>query len=131
MQLPQPTPPVRTSLLRWSGLAASLLLLAACASTPVPNAQMAVSNAALAQAVRAGSAEWAPAELAMARDKMSRAVQAIAGKDNAAALDLAQQAQLDAQLAQAKSESAKARQSAMALQEASRVLQEEMNRKRP
>jgi hypothetical protein len=108
---------------------AAALMLAACATTPPPTAQMAVSNAALAHAVGAGSVEFAPAEMAMARDKMSRANLALAAKDNDTALALAQQAQLDAQLAEAKTESAKAGKSAQALDEASRALREEMARK--
>lgn len=110
--------------------AAALVLLGACASsTPPPTNQMAVSNAALAHAVAAGSAEYAPREMGMAREKMVRANLALASKNNDAALDLAQQAQLDAQLAESKTETAKARKSADALDEASRVLREEMSRK--
>lgn len=108
---------------------AALALLGACASTPPPTNQMAVSNAALAHAVAAGSAEYAPREMGMAREKMGRANLALVAKDNDAALALAQQAQLDAQLAESKTETAKARKSAEALDEASRVLREEMNRK--
>lgn len=109
--------------------AAALVLLGACASTPPPTNQMAVSNAALAHAVAAGSAEYAPREMGMAREKMVRANLALASKNNDVALDLAQQAQLDAQLAESKTETAKARKSADALDEASRALREEMSRK--
>jgi len=114
-------------------LGASLLVLSmtGCASTPPPTAQMAVSNAALAHAVAAGSVELAPTEMAMARDKMMRANQSMANKDYDTALTLAQQAQLDAQVAEAKAEAAKAGKSVTALQEASRALREEMARKTP
>jgi septal ring factor EnvC (AmiA/AmiB activator) len=112
-------------------LTAAVLLLAACATTPPPTEQMAVSNAALAHAISAGSVEFAPAEMAMARDKMQRANAALAAKDNDTALAMAQQAQLDAQLAEAKAESAKARKSSDALSEAARALREEMARKQP
>lgn len=122
------THPLHTWALRATAVAA-LGLLGACASTPAPTNQMAVSNAALAHAVAAGSAQYAPREMALARDKMARANLAIVAKDNDTALALAQQAQLDAQLAESKAESAKARQSAEALDEATRVLREEMNRK--
>ena len=108
---------------------AVISLLGACASPPAPTNQMAVSNAALAHAAAAGSAEYAPREMGMAREKMGRANVALAAKDNDAALSLAQQAQLDAQLAESKTETAKARKSAEALDEASRVLREEMSRK--
>lgn len=109
---------------------AALLLLGACASTPLPTEQMAVSNAALAHAVSAGGATLAPTEMAMARDKMRRANDAMLQKDGATALALAQQAQLDAQLAEAKAEAAKAAQSATALDQAGSALREEMARKK-
>jgi hypothetical protein len=108
---------------------AVISVLGACASPPAPTNQMAVSNAALAHAAAAGSTEYAPREMGMAREKMGRANVALAAKDNDAALSLAQQAQLDAQLAESKTETAKARKSAEALDEASRVLREEMSRK--
>jgi hypothetical protein len=111
--------------------AAALALLGACASTPPPTDQMAVSNAALAHASAAGSAELAPLETAMARDKLARARTAMANKDNDLALTLAQQAQVDAQLAESKSESIKARKSADAMEAANRALRDEMARKTP
>jgi len=114
-----------------TALCAATLALAACATTPPPTAQMALANAALAHAVGAGGAELAPAEMALARDKMIRANQAMATKDYGTALVLSQQVQLDAQVAEARAESARAGKSATALQEASRALSEEMARKKP
>ncbi len=105
------------------------LLLGACASSPpVPSEQMALSTAALSSAVAAGAPELAPAEMAMARDKMGRANAAIAAKDNAVATQLLQQAALDAQLAEAKTEALKARKASDAVREANRALREEMAR---
>ncbi|MEY2689459.1 MAG: hypothetical protein RL375_3658 [Pseudomonadota bacterium] len=112
-------------------LCAAALLLSACASTPPPTAQMAVANSAVAHAVGAGAVELAPAEMALARDKMSRAVRAMEAKDHDTALALAEQAQLDAQLGEARAEAVKAQRSALAMQEASRALREEMARKAP
>lgn len=114
-----------------TALATATLVLAACATTPPPTAQMALANAALAHAVGAGSPELAPTEMAMARDKMMRANQAMASKDYDTALSLSQQVQLDAQLAEARAESVKAGKSARAMQEADRALSEEMARKKP
>jgi Domain of unknown function (DUF4398) len=110
-------------------LGLALLMLAACASTPPPLEEMAVANAALAHAAGAGSTEGAPAEMALARDKMNRANRAMTAKDHDTALTLAQQVLVDAQLAEAKTEAGKARKSAQALQDASRALREEMSRK--
>lgn len=112
-------------------LGGAVLALAACASSPPPTAQMAVANAALAHAVSAGAVEFAPIDMAQAREKMTRANVALAAKDHDAALALAQQVQVDAQLAEAKAESAKARKASAALEQADRALSEEMKRKRP
>lgn len=91
-------------------------------------AQMAVSQAALAHAMEAGGIEFAPVQMTMARDKMSRANAALAAEDHSTALTLAQQAQVDAQVAAAMADAAKARKSQLAVQEASRALREEMAR---
>lgn len=109
----------------------ALALLGACASTPEPTTQMALSTAALAHAVGAGSVEGAPGETALARDKMVRARAAVAAGEHDTARVLAEQAQVDAQLAEARTEAAKAAKSAAALREATRVLREEMARKTP
>lgn len=112
-------------------VAALVLGLSACASTPVPTEQLAVTTAAVAQAVSAGGQELAPTEMSAARDKLVRAHLAVAAKDNEQALRLAQQAQVDAQLAGRKAETMKARKAEAELQEAARVLREEMARKVP
>jgi Domain of unknown function (DUF4398) len=106
------------------------LLMAACASSvPPPDARIAVATAAIAHAAAAGGTEYAPAEMRMARDKLQRATVAITARDNANADVLAEQSQLDALLAEAKAESAKASKAATALQDGSRVLKEELDRK--
>ena len=112
-------------------LVATLLALGACASAPVPTEQLAVTTAAVAQAASVGGQELAPTEMAAARDKLMRAQMAVAAKDNEQALRLAQQAQADAQLAAIKAEGAKARKAQAELDEAARVLREEMARKKP
>ena len=112
-------------------LAATVLTLGACATTPVPTEQLAVTTAAVAHAVSAGGQELAPTEMGAARDKLVRAHLAVAAKDNGQALRLAQQAQVDAQLAESKAEAQKARKAEAELLEAARVLREEMARKVP
>jgi hypothetical protein len=108
--------------------AAVLLTLAACASQEkVPaTAAVAVSNNAVENAVSAGAADLAPAEITAARAKMLRANQALAAKDYKLARELAVQAQADAKLAQSKAGSAKA--AADALNEDLRVLRQEVDR---
>ncbi|MFN4352245.1 MAG: DUF4398 domain-containing protein [Hylemonella sp.] len=110
-------------------LAGLALALTACASgPPAPTEQMAVSAAAIEQAVSAGAPELAPRELGTARDKLARAKVAMDADDNTLALRLAEQAQADAQLAVTKARTAKAEKAAAALAEDRRVLREEMQR---
>jgi Domain of unknown function (DUF4398) len=110
--------------------ACGALALTACASTPPPTEQVAVSTAAVANAVGAGATELAPAEMKAARDKLDRAKLAMVAKDYGSALALAQEAQVDAGVAQAKAQSVKARKAAETVREDSRALREEMDRKK-
>ncbi len=107
------------------------IILGACASTPPPVEQVAVSTAAVASATRAGGPEWAAVEMRMAREKLDRANLAMTAKEHDSARMFAQQSQVDAQLAEAKAHSSKARKAADEAQEANRVLSEEMQRKAP
>jgi Domain of unknown function (DUF4398) len=116
---------------RMSLLTVGALVLAGCASAPVPTEQIAVSRAAISQATSAGAGEFAPAELGLARDKMARADAAVAAGEGERALPLAQQAQADAQVAGAKAAAIKARRAADTVLEASRALREEMSRQTP
>jgi hypothetical protein len=111
-------------------LAGASSLLLACASTPPPTAQVAVSTAAVANAVSAGGPALAPAEMKTARDKLDRANAAMLAKNYDAALSLAQEAQVDAGVAQAKAQSVKAQKAADAVREDSRALSEELERKK-
>ena len=108
---------------------AAVFALAACASTPAPSAQLAVSTAAVASAGVAGGAEAAPTEMRLARDKLARANAAMAAKDYDLARSLAEEAEVDAQLAGVKARSGRATKAAVEVQDASRALREEMNRK--
>lgn len=92
-----------------SGIA---LALAACAGTPPPNQQLWLATEAVAHAMAAGGAQYAPLEMGLARDKLHRATVAVTIKDHDTARPLAEQAQADAQRAEAKAGSAKARQAA-------------------
>ena len=114
---------------RLAACGALVLLLAACASTPPPKEQMAVAAAAVANANSAGAPQWAPAEMRAAQDKLARAQAALMAKDNAQALTLAHEANADAQLAASVTRAVKAQKAADEVQEASRVLREEMSRK--
>lgn len=109
------------------GFAAALI--AGCASVPPPTEQMAVSKAAIANAVSAGGTEYAAVEMKAAQDKMESANRAMAKEDYENARRLAEQAQADAKLAEKKAQAAKAQKAAGAMQDDLRVLREELNRK--
>ncbi len=113
-----------------TGLVSSALLLtAACTSLKTPaTADVAVSNAAIDSAAGAGGAEFAPAEMKSAREKMILANQALAAKDYKRAIELADQAQVDAKLAQGKANSTKAQMVSDTLQEDIRILRAELER---
>jgi len=109
-------------------LLASAMLLTACASTPPPTGQLAVSEAAISRAVTAGGSELAPVEMTGARDKLARASLAMSDENYELARSLAQAAEVDAQLAEARANAVKATRVADELRESTRVLREELQR---
>lgn len=94
-----------------------------------PTEQLAVSKMAVSNAASAGGNEFASAEMRSAQDKLDRANQAMTAKDYENAQSLAEQAQADAQLATAKARAGKAQKAAATVQEDSRVLRNELDRK--
>ncbi|MEQ1544568.1 DUF4398 domain-containing protein [Methyloglobulus sp.] len=108
--------------------ATSAFLIFGCASIPAPTEQMAVSKVAVTNATSAGGNEFAPLLLKSAMDKMDAAERAMTAEDYLKARQLAEQAQVDAQLAATKARSAKAQKAATALQEGNRVLRQEIDR---
>ena len=111
--------------------AGMLLGLAACASGPAPDAEMAAAELALDQAEDADAAARAPAPYALARDKLERARAAMADGENIEARRLAEQALADAQLAEAAARSEIARQNATELRQSIETLREELARRDP
>ena len=109
----------------------ALTALMACATVPAPTAEMAVAEAAVANATQAGAMQWAPAEMRSAQDKLVRARSAMASKEHGQALMLAHEVNADAQVAAVAARAAKAQRAADEVQEANRVLREELARKAP
>jgi len=107
----------------------SVWLLSACASTPIPKEQMAVAEASVQHASTTGTSDNAAADLQLAVDKLSAARAAMVAKDYAHARQLAEQADLDAQVAELHAQAARSGKSAKESQDAERVLREEINRK--
>jgi hypothetical protein len=114
--------------LRAAALVVSMLALAACASTPVYDLQLAAAESAVSNANTDSTQRDAGTELRVATDKLSRAKEAADKSQAVLALQLAQQAELDAQLAVLTARSARALRSAQESEEAARVLREEIER---
>lgn len=107
---------------------AAAIFITGCATVPAPTEQMAVSKAAVIDAIDAGGNEFAPLPFKSAIEKMDAAEQAMAEKDYLRARQLAEQAQVDAQLAVATARSAKAQKTARELEEDNRARQQEIER---
>ena len=99
--------------LKYAALCAAIVLSAAgCATTPVPNEKIAVAKSSVQRAEQSGAPELAPVEMAAARDKLARAEKAAANHDAAPATQLAEQANVDAQLAEASAQEQHSRKAA-------------------
>jgi len=105
------------------------VLLAACASNPPPTAQMAVSKAAVSNANAAGANEFAPLPLRAASTKMQSAEQAMITHDYLLARELAEEAEVDAQLSAVTTRAVKAQIAVSQLQQDNSVLRQEIDRK--
>ena len=86
-------------------LAAALALLAACAGTPPPTSEIALTDSALQAAELAGAREHAPIELRAAEATKAKLDAAMADEDYALAARLAERARAEAELAKAMAES--------------------------
>jgi hypothetical protein len=106
-----------------------LPMLGGCAGTPVPKEEMAVAQAALQRADTSSTKENAAGPLQLAIGKMASARQAMVAKDFERAKQLAEEAQVDAQVAELHAQSAVSRKAAQESQEAARVLNDELSRK--
>ncbi|MBY0498502.1 MAG: DUF4398 domain-containing protein [Nitrosomonas sp.] len=104
------------------------IFMVGCESIPAPTEQIATSRTSVNNALSAGGSEFAPVEFKSAMEKMEAAERAMGEKDYVLARQLAEQAQMDAQLAGAMARTAKAQKAADALQEASHTLRQEIDR---
>jgi hypothetical protein len=93
----------------FGALAAFLLALGGCASTPPPTDRLGRAQAALSAAVDAGAKTWAPLELGFAQDRLDQANAAVAARKNDLAADLADESLANSDLARVKSELGKLR----------------------
>jgi hypothetical protein len=120
---------ITNKLVKGAGMCAALALAAAgCASTPIPNEKIAVAKSSVARAEQSGAPEYAPVEMAAARDKLARAEKAAADKDAQPATQLAEQANVDAQLAEAMANQQKSHKAAMDFDASMQALRSESMR---
>lgn len=119
---------LRNSILGTTIVAAVLVGVSACASTPIPNEKMAVAKASVQRAEQAGAPEFAPVELAAARDKLARADKAAADRKADVASQLADQANADAQLAEARAMQERSHKAALEFDASMLALRQESTR---
>lgn len=117
--------------LRWRSIvlgAGVVVGLAACASDPAPEAEVAAAEVAVDQAEEANAPARASGPYELARDKLERARDAMADGEHVEARRLAEQALVDAQRAEAQARSEVARRNAAELRASIETLQDELAR---
>jgi hypothetical protein len=109
-----------------AGLCAALALCGVVfAASPIPNEKIAVAKSSVQRAEQSGAPELAPVEMTAARDKLARAEKALADHDKQIATQLAEQADVDAQLAEATAQQHRARKAAMEFDASMQALRQE------
>jgi hypothetical protein len=84
-------------------------MIAACASTPAPTAQLQAAEQAISNAERTEAGRYAATELGEARTKLASANTAVQDKEMVTAAQLADQSFVAAELASARTASVKAK----------------------
>ncbi len=111
-----------------AAIALSFIVTAAYAGSPVADETIAVAKAAVQRAELSGAPQWAPVELASARDKLARAETANADHHAKPAIALANQATVDAQVAEATAQKERAAKAAAEFDVSMSTLRQEANR---
>jgi hypothetical protein len=115
-----------SNITRGAGVCAALALCGvAFASSPIPNEKIAVAKSSVQRAEQSGAPELAPVEMTAARDKLARAEKALADHDQQIATQLAEQADVDAQLAEATAQQQRAHKAAMEFDASMQALRQE------
>lgn len=110
-------------------VAATVLLLSACASAPVnPESTLTNAREAIANAEQAGARQYAHTELDEAQRKLTLAEEALDNEEPAKAERIAQESLVDAELALARAESAKAQAINQEMRDRTEAIVEEMQR---
>lgn len=114
-----------------AALTAVILGLSACATNPAADEKIAVAKASIQSAEQAGAPQAAPVELSAARDKLARAEKANADHNTKPATELAEQANIDAQVAEASAQQQRSHKAAVEFDASLQTLREESMRSSP
>jgi hypothetical protein len=106
----------------------SCIAMAAQAGNPAADETIAVAKAAVERAEQSGAPQAAPVELASARDKLARAVKEKADHHLKPAIELADQATVDAHVAEATAQKERAARAAAEFDASMLTLRQESNR---
>jgi Domain of unknown function (DUF4398) len=109
----------------WTALA---LCVAGCASTPIPNEQIAVAKSSVQRAEQNGAPELAPVEMSAARQELASAEKAAADRQALPATQWAEKANVDAQLAEATAQQRRAHKAATEFDASMATLRQETQR---
>ncbi len=109
----------------WTALA---FCVAGCASTPIPNEQIAVAKSSVQRAEQNGAPELAPVEMSIAREELASAEKAAADRQALPATQWAEKANVDAQLAEATAQQRRAHKAATEFDASMATLRQETQR---
>lgn len=107
---------------------AMTLSVAGCATTPIPNEQIAVAKSSVQRAEQNGAPELAPVEMSTARQELTSAEKAAANREALPAKQWAEKANADAQLAEATAQQRRAHKAATEFDASMTALRQETQR---
>ena len=110
---------------------AIVLSVSGCATTPIPNEEIAVAKSSVQRAEQNGAPELAPVEMSTARQELASAETAAANRDALAAKQWAEKANVDAQLAEATAQQRRAHKAATEFDASMSALRHETERSQP
>jgi hypothetical protein len=105
--------------------------VAGCATTPVPNEQLAVAKSSVQRAEASGAPELAPVEMSTARQELASAEKATADGMAQPARQWAEKANVDAQLAEATAQERRSHKAAAEFDASMATLRQETQRTSP
>ena len=120
--------PTRVGMAMLGMLAVAALMSTSASGSRAPTEQMAVARAAVADAVSAGGAEFAPGALVVAQEKLDRGAAAMAARQYDDARRLAEEAEVDARLAAVIARSAKTQRAVAEVESGIQALKDEIAR---